>query len=60
MVADAFFFTKMKGGEIKMSKKVVSRKVKEKSTLKLEGIYENGYGIVAKKVMIDNKISTGN
>ena len=40
-----------------MSKKVVSRKVKEKSTLKLEGIYENGYGIVAKKVMIDKRLT---
>ena len=40
-----------------MSKKVVSRTVKEKSTLKLEGIYENGYGIVAKKVMIDKRLT---
>ena len=52
-----FSLPKMKGGEIKMSKKVVSRKVKEKSTLKLEGIYENGYGIVAKKVMIDKRLT---
>ena len=40
-----------------MSKKVVSRKVKEKSSLKFEGIYENGYGIVAKKVMIDKRLT---
>lgn len=42
-----------------MTKKIVSRKTKEKSTLKLQGIYENGYGIVPKKIMIDTRI-TGN
>lgn len=40
-----------------MSKKVVSRKVKEKSSLKFEGIYENGYGLISKSFMKDKRLT---
>ncbi|MBU5323412.1 helix-turn-helix domain-containing protein [Sarcina ventriculi] len=40
-----------------MSKKVVSRKVKEKSSLRFEGIYENGYGLISKSFMKDKRLT---
>ena len=40
-----------------MSKKVVSKTVKEKSSLKFEGIYENGYGLISKSFMKDKRLT---
>ena len=40
-----------------MDKKIVSKRVVKKDTLKLEGIYSQGYGIIAKMVMRDKRLS---
>ena len=41
-----------------MSKKVVSKKtIKEKSSLRFEGIYENGYGLISKSFMKDKRLT---
>ena len=41
-----------------MSKKVVGKKtIKEKSSLRFEGIYENGYGLISKSFMKDKRLT---
>ena len=41
-----------------MSKKIVGKKtIKEKSSLRFEGIYENGYGLISKSFMKDKRLT---
>lgn len=40
-----------------MTRKLVNRKTKEKSSLRFEGIYENGYGLISKSFMKDRRIT---
>lgn len=41
-----------------MNKKIKNKKIiKEKSSLRFEGIYENGYGLISKNFMKDTRLT---